>query len=131
MSYIVVGDLTDRLIKPIVTADATYLTRSDAALEDYALSVDVESTEIASPTPYRVKEYLKAWIGWAVCMDLVGVSPKKLVEEGIQEDPYEKKLKYYQDLLVEKKAELTPEVLTGEADDPDEFASATIDLYRA
>lgn len=130
MTYIVGTDITDRLIKDVVIHDDSYFDRADAALNDLAVELDVETADISDPIHYRVKEYLKAFVGYSVCEDLMGQSPQKLVEEGIQDDPYEVKLRHYKKVLPEKKALITEEILKDEADQPEEFASDEIELFR-
>jgi hypothetical protein len=131
MARLAAADITDRLVKPIVVADSTYLDRADDELEDLAASLDVDADDIADPPHYRVKEFLKAWVGWAVCSDNMGLEPKKLVEQGLEFDPYEEKLKFYTTYLKNAKAAASSEeILKGEADERKEFSSQSIELYR-
>ena len=131
MARLETDDLTDRLIKPIVVADTGYLDLADDALEDLADAMDVDTDDISDPIHYRVKRYLIAWVNYEVCKDNMGRSPQKLNEQGVQDDPYETKLKVFGKVLAEKKAQITPEILKDEADQPEEFAKTSTEIFRA
>jgi len=127
------SDITDRLIKPVVTADSSYFTRADDSLDELALEMGVNpesSAPVISPPNYKIKEYLKAMVGLLVCQDNMGVNPRRLVEQGVQEDPYGTKLDFYQKQVSMTQASLTYEVLTGTADDPEDYAYGSIQLFN-
>lgn len=127
---ITASDITDRLIKPVVAADSSYFTRADAALDQLALTLGLLVSQIVTPAPYAVAEYLKALVGLLVCSDNMGVNPRRLIEQGVQEDPYADKLEFYQKQVSDLQSGVTVEILTGTATDADDYSYGNVQLFR-
>lgn len=127
---IITSDITDKLIKPIVDKNHVYLSRADDELNALAKKKGLLVTDIANPISYSVKEWMISSIGRMVCQDESGVNPQKMFEQGVEDDPYEIKLKYYNSRSRELKGGITSEMIKDTADSPEEFASAPFELYR-
>lgn len=123
-------DITDRLIKPVVAADSSYFTRADSALDQLALTLGLLVSQIVTPAPYAVVEYLKALVGLLVCQDNMGVNPRRLVEQGVQDDPYAAKLEFYQKQVADLQGLVTVEILTGTAQEPEDYSFGAVQLFR-
>ena len=123
-------DITDRLIKPVVAADSSYFTRADSALDHLALTLGLLVSQIVTPAPYAVVEYLKAVVGLLVCSDNMGVNPRRLVEQGVQDDPYAEKLEFYQKQVSDLQSAVTVEILTGTAVEPEDYSYGNVQLFR-
>lgn len=132
MANLVATDIKDELIKNIVTNDETYLDRADDALVDLASRMGIEEDDIETTTlPYHVKEYLKAYVGWEVCFNNLGLNKQKIGQDGLELDPYDIKLPFYEKRLDKFKSGMTAEILTGDADTPEEYASQSANIYRS
>lgn len=138
MANLVATDIKDQFIYRVVASDVSdnptdnYLTRADLALIDAASELGVDSDDIETDTlPFIVKEYLKYYVGWEVCWNNMGLSKKHITQDGIEIDSYEAKLKYYEMKVDEFKKKLTKDVLTGDADTPEEYAGGTSQIYRS
>jgi hypothetical protein len=127
---ITASDITDRLIKPVVTADSSYFTRADSALDQLALTLGLLVSQIVTPAPYAAVEYLKALVGLLVCQDNMGVNPRRLVEQGVQDDPYAVKLEFYQKQVADLQGLVTVEILTGTAVEPEDYSYGAVQLFR-
>jgi len=129
--YIRPGDITDKLIKPFVEADQSYLTRADNAFLDLANSFGIGEAYIKTdPIPFRVIEYLRARVGFDVCEDNAGIDNKKAIQQAIEFDTFAEKLNHYKKRLNDTRSALTYEIITGDADTQEEYAGAAIRLYR-
>lgn len=125
-------DITDDLIVKIVENDTAYFDRADKALMDIADSMEIEAADVPSTSAsihYRVREFLKAHVGFWVCMDKKGIEQKRLVN-GVDLDPYEEKLPDYRRLLNETKSQLTVDVIKNDAQEREDFVSMGIELHR-
>jgi hypothetical protein len=123
MANLTVSDIKDELIKPIVTADTSYLDRADEAFYSLASKRGVEVSDLELTTlPYIVKEYLKAFVGYEVCFYNKGLNNKLVYQDEVAIDVYAMKLEDYKSKLVSLEGEITKAVLTGEADTPEEYA---------
>ena len=125
-------DITDRLVKPIVTNDDSYFTRANLELVQLAAELVVDTDDIPTTLPHRVQEWLKNWVGWQVCIDNMGVSNTKLITENdIVDDPYMDKKKHYDKQAPLTRNSITAAVLKDEADTPGEFAYKSTKMHRA
>lgn len=132
MANLAASDIKDQLILRIVSSDTTYLDRADLALIDAASELGIDSADIETTTlPFIVKEYLKYYVGWEVCFNNMVMNNQKITQDGIELDPYREKYDYYEKKLDEFKKKLTKEILTGDADTPEEYAGGTTQIYRS
>lgn len=124
-------DITDKLVLGIIKTDDTYLDRADEHLSDIILSKGLTVADLADPLPIRVKEWLRASVGYWVCFDNMALNDQWIEREEITIDPYGVKFKYYEKKLYSIESSLTKEIITGDADEPGEFAYTNGKIYRS
>lgn len=126
--YINSLDVTDEALKSLVNED--YLKRADTDLRNLARmrGVDVEDIETSPLDPILV-DLCIAYLCKRICMDKAGINPQAYAN-GAEFDIYAYKLKVYSQRVKELEAMVTVELLTGDADTPEEFASG-MELFRS
>lgn len=128
-NYITNAELTDDLLKPLVTP--SYMARGDKDLQALAAmrGVDVGDIE-TSPLHPLIVEWLCAKIYTRIALDKSGVNHQASAY-GVDPsaDVYRNKLKDYRQELARLEPMITAEVLTGDADEAKEF-SGSIELFR-
>jgi hypothetical protein len=131
MANISATDINDKLIKKIVSEDSDYFDRADDALVSKASRLGLTESQILVPVTFLVKEWLKAYVGKEVCFNNLSLNNRLLSQEDVTIDVYETKYKWYEMKFAEIDGQITKEVLTGDADTPQEYAYSTGRIYRA
>ena len=125
--YVTTADLTDKALKDLVTED--YLNLADKDIETLAKrnGVAIEDIEIDPLHPLLV-DLFAAYLYVRICRDNSGMNPQAY-GMGAEVDIYSAKLKQYRSEISRIEGTMTPEILTGEADTPQEFAGS-IEVFR-
>ena len=122
--YIGSGDFTATVVQDYDMA--TYIDRANDHLESVAYSLGVTPTGIADPIDFMFKEYAMAWAYRQAYQDKIGAN-------NIDVGDTDKYLVLYemQNTEVEKlRKTLTPEIVAGTADQPNEYAATSSVIYR-
>lgn len=122
--------ITDHMIKNIVQNDDSYFDRADLEFQQLCAEFDVDAEDVPDELPHRVKEWLKCWVCWQVCIDNECVNTQKMIEQGVIDDPYTIKRKAYEKMEPKARNGITKEILEGEADTPVEFTYRTTRMVR-
>jgi hypothetical protein len=113
MSYLVDSDITDKLITPFKTRDASYwaavMARTDAQAEDIAQQLGVLAADIATPISNTFKDCLRAYFSMEICLDATEVAN---LDQGIT-DKYMAKYQIYGSRYKMLKSMLTKEMICG------------------
>lgn len=122
--YITVDDFT-----ATVAADfdlSGYVSRCNNHLESVAYSLGVSPTGIADPIDFMLKEYGLCWTYRQVYQDKIGANNVDIGETDKYMVLYD-----IQNKEVEKlRKTLTPEIIAGTADTPNEYAATSSVIYR-
>lgn len=130
MSYLLLATIQtdrDKLLMQYVTQN--YIDRAANEIEFIALKNGVQTEDISDPLHQYVKEFMIAYIFSEVAGDLAG-NNIRILENGINGDVYFQKQKFYEKKAESYREKLTKEIFLNTADQPIEFASQNIQLFR-
>ena len=122
-TYISSGDIT-----ALVAADfnlTTYLSRVNDAVDILAYSMGIDPSGITGTTHLYVKEYAREYLYANLYLDKIGANNTNSPEQ----DKYMVLYTIHNKNLEQLRNNITPEILSGNANSPTDFAS-TVMIYR-
>lgn len=107
------ADITNKNVRFFVDQpDATYLDEADRYHAELLQKNAVDPSEAADPVTSQVRRVLVLYVCVLVCRDHVSITHREAAE-GVQEDPWEKLYKMYQQELQQALGSVSAETLTG------------------
>ena len=113
--YIDSDDITDLMMLESgwSTELEAKIVKSEDAANDMLKTKGLTSTDVATTTPYLLKEWCIAWVGMEMCFDAMGKNNVPLPEF----EKYNVKYEAYKKRLASIYAQITPEVIVGNDND--------------
>jgi hypothetical protein len=127
-NYIVLTDITHVHIKQFPDEEIQpYVDEANDQLEDLALQLGVDPTEIATPVPIVIKRYLSNYVVMRVAQDSMGSNGVEISAE----DMYVVMAEGFKTICESLRKQITPELLMGVSDsNPKARSVSTGKLFR-
>lgn len=126
-TYVVRAEVADKQLQALVTDD--YLADTDLYIQNLALRLGLTVAQIKSPLTFTAKKLAIAYLCTAIARDNIGINIQAQ-GYGADIDLYKSKWKTWSAEFERLEPQVSAEVLTGDADTPEEFASGSIPLFR-
>lgn len=125
--YATADEVSDSQLKDLVTE--AYLKRADSDLDTLAKRNGVAPEDIEQdPLDQILVDLYVAYLCKRICADNIGINAQAY-GNGADVDVYAAKLKHYRAEISRLEGMVTAEILTGSADQPQEFSSS-FDIFR-
>lgn len=127
-TYITSADISNVHLKSFpVEILEPYIAEANVWIEDLGMSMGVNPTEMTSATDLRVKRYLSNYVNYRFAEDSIGVNDVEVQDDDI----YLRMYNTYYKIAENLKPQITPEILTGTADNnPISYSISTGTLWR-
>ena len=127
--YIATTDIRDKILATeVVSAD---ITDSTSFFNDFVISKGLETTDIDIPVHFRIADMLIYYVQMRMSEERIGIQSNiSIRSDGQPVDLYEEKYKRYKKEFEDRQDGITNEMITGDADTPEEYASGQVRIYR-